>query len=197
MEVVDDCPDNEEKWRVAAEKKNCAAYANQCDEPQRLVYHCTINAFSNQTLEMCAYGKYIFKGYCTVYSISGNLIGPSHLTRGSNCPKVYNSSKAFKCQGCYDATKKGTEHISLETNTDPDISAKNKTQTEREPADHDFSNENESQERMQIVYAIIFIVGVILVIVVIIIIIVVYRWKRCFCFSDSHIRRENLIMPMI
>uniref|UniRef100_A0A8W8MHA3 Uncharacterized protein n=1 Tax=Magallana gigas TaxID=29159 RepID=A0A8W8MHA3_MAGGI len=62
VEVVDDCPDSEEKWRVAAERKNCAAYANQCDEPQRLVYHCTINAFSNQTLEMCAYGKYIFKG---------------------------------------------------------------------------------------------------------------------------------------
>lgn len=62
MKVVDDCPDNEEKWRVAAERKNCAAYANQCDEPQRLVYHCTTNAFSNQTLEVCAYGKYIFGG---------------------------------------------------------------------------------------------------------------------------------------
>lgn len=188
MQVVDDCPDSEEKWKEAAERKNCTAYANQCDEPRRFVYHCTINAFSNQTLEVCAYGKYIFEGHCTVYSISGNLIGPSHLTRGSNCPKVYNSSEAFKCQGCYDATKKGTENISLETNTDPDISAKNKTQTEREPADHDFSN-----ERMQIVYAIITIVGVILVIFVIIIIIVVCRWKRCFCFSDSPIRGENLI----
>lgn len=50
---------------------------------------------------------------------------------------------------------------------------------------------------MLIVYVIIIIVGVILVIVVIIIIIVVYWLKRCFCFSDSYIRRENLIMFMI
>lgn len=61
----------------------------------------------------------------------------------------------------------------------------------REPADNDFSNENDSQERMQIVYAII--VGVILVIALIIIIIVVCWCKKRFCFSDSHIRRENLI----
>lgn len=62
VQVVDDCPDSEEKWKEAAERKNCTAYANQCDEPRRFVYHCTINAFSNQTLEVCAYGKYIFEG---------------------------------------------------------------------------------------------------------------------------------------
>lgn len=156
MKIVSDCPDSEEKWREAAERKNCAAYASQCDEPQRLVYHCTINAFSNQTLEVCAYWKYIFKGYCTVYSISGNLIGPSHLTKGSKCPNPYKSSDAFKCQGCYNATKKTTEHISLETNTD--VSAKNTTRTEREPADHDSSNKNDSKERLKIVI----LVGVIL-----------------------------------
>lgn len=70
MEFVDDCPDNEEKLREAAERKNCAAYANQCDEPQRLVYHCTINAFSNQTLEVCAYGKYIFEGIFVLKSFN-------------------------------------------------------------------------------------------------------------------------------
>lgn len=70
VQVVDDCPDSEEKWKEAAERKNCTAYANQCDEPRRFVYHCTINAFSNQTLEVCAYGKYIFEGIFVLNSFN-------------------------------------------------------------------------------------------------------------------------------
>lgn len=70
MEIVSDCPDSEEKWKKAAERKNCADYASQCDEPQRLVYHCTLNAFSNQTLEVCAYWKYIFQGILVFNSLN-------------------------------------------------------------------------------------------------------------------------------
>lgn len=62
MEIVDDCPVSEEEWREAAARKNCAAYASQCDEPERLVYHCVINTFVNETLEVCAYGKEILLG---------------------------------------------------------------------------------------------------------------------------------------
>lgn len=62
MKVVDDCPDTEEKWREAAARKNCSAYANQCDEPDRLVYHCVINDFVNETLEVCAYSRIIVLG---------------------------------------------------------------------------------------------------------------------------------------
>lgn len=62
VEIVDDCPNSEEKWREAAARKNCAAYASQCDEPDRLVYHCVINAFVNQTLEVCAYRRIIVLG---------------------------------------------------------------------------------------------------------------------------------------
>uniref|UniRef100_K1QTY3 Uncharacterized protein n=1 Tax=Magallana gigas TaxID=29159 RepID=K1QTY3_MAGGI len=42
-----------------ARRKNCTAYASQCHEPQRLVYHCVINEYANQTLEVCAYGRII------------------------------------------------------------------------------------------------------------------------------------------
>lgn len=62
MEVVDDCPDTKEKWREALARKNCSAYASQCDEPDRLVYHCVINAFVNETLEVCAYSRIIVLG---------------------------------------------------------------------------------------------------------------------------------------
>lgn len=89
MKIVSDCPDSEEKWREAAERKNCAAYASQCDEPQRLVYHCTINAFSNQTLEVCAYWKYIFKGIFVFNSLNffRHSLADSNpcLEKGTSC----------------------------------------------------------------------------------------------------------------
>lgn len=62
MQFVDSCPDSEEKWKKAAARKNCSAYANLCDEPERLVYHCVINEYVSQTLEVCAYRRLIFLG---------------------------------------------------------------------------------------------------------------------------------------
>lgn len=62
VQAVDDCPESEEKWKEAAAKKNCAAYAKQCDKAERLEYHCVINSFVNQTIEVCAYSRIIVLG---------------------------------------------------------------------------------------------------------------------------------------
>lgn len=62
VQIVDDCPDTLEKWKKAAEKKNCAAFANQCSKPNKLQYHCVINPFVNETIEVCAYAKNIVLG---------------------------------------------------------------------------------------------------------------------------------------
>lgn len=62
VQFVDRCPDSEEKWKKAAARKNCSAYANQCSEPERLKYHCVINELVTQTLEVCAYTQFIFLG---------------------------------------------------------------------------------------------------------------------------------------
>lgn len=62
VEIVDNCPDNEEGLRQAAARKNCAAHASSCSEPDRLVYHCVINSFVNHTLEVCAHWRIIFLG---------------------------------------------------------------------------------------------------------------------------------------
>lgn len=48
---------------------NCTAYANNCSEPKRLEYHCVINTFVNQTLEVCAYGQNILQGCTTEHII--------------------------------------------------------------------------------------------------------------------------------
>lgn len=62
VKVVKNCPDSEEKWIEASARKNCLAYASQCDEPVKLVYHCVINTYVNQTVEVCAYAQNIALG---------------------------------------------------------------------------------------------------------------------------------------
>lgn len=62
VQIVDGCPDSKEKWKEAVARKNCSAYANQCDEPNKLVYHCVINEYVTQTLEVCAYAQNIVLG---------------------------------------------------------------------------------------------------------------------------------------
>lgn len=108
IQIVKNCPESEEKWREAAARKNCAAYSNQCSGPKRLVYHCLLNEYINQTLEVCAYAQNIVLGYCTYYS--GNRILPNFRTSCKNfvknpCPDFYRSTEAFKYQGCYELTK--------------------------------------------------------------------------------------------
>lgn len=62
VQIVDECPDSLEKWKKAAMIKNCTAYANQCSKPKKLQYHCVINPFVNETIEVCAYAKNIVLG---------------------------------------------------------------------------------------------------------------------------------------
>lgn len=62
VQVVEDCPDSLEKWNKAAERKNCADFAAHCDKPKALQYHCVINQFVNETIEVCAYAQNIVLG---------------------------------------------------------------------------------------------------------------------------------------
>lgn len=62
VETVEKCPNNEEEWKTAAARKNCAAYAKYCSSPTEFVYHCVINSYINETLEVCAYNAFIVSG---------------------------------------------------------------------------------------------------------------------------------------
>lgn len=111
VQFVKDCPQNEKSWREAAARKKCLGYASNCSEPERLVYHCVINAFVNQTLEVCAYERFIMLGYCAEYSFGGNRIQQNSKAICSNipqnsCPDGYPSTEAYKYQNCYELTKK-------------------------------------------------------------------------------------------
>lgn len=120
IQIVDYCPDSEEKWRQAATRKNCSAYANQCSEPNKFVYHCVINEYVTETLEVCAYSRYIFSGKCTGYSVSGNVIQQNSRTncavfKNNSCPNYYNSDEAYRYPDCYKLTRKTTPNTGNST----------------------------------------------------------------------------------
>nr|XP_022289163.1 uncharacterized protein LOC111101134 isoform X2 [Crassostrea virginica] len=106
VKMVDKCPENEEGWQKAAARMNCSKYAHQCDNPDKFVYHCAVNPYINETLEVCAIQKTIVRGYCTYYSRLGKSIQLNYKrkcqTFSSNpCPDFYPSNEAFKYPGCY------------------------------------------------------------------------------------------------
>lgn len=55
------CPTNDEEWETAGKLKNCQITSAQqkCSEADKFVYHCVINGFENETLEVCAPQKLI------------------------------------------------------------------------------------------------------------------------------------------
>ena len=63
--AVKACPTSKEDWESAARKKNCAKLASlqNCTTPDNFKYHCVINSYRNETVEVCAPRKLII-GYC-------------------------------------------------------------------------------------------------------------------------------------
>lgn len=63
INIVQSCPTSKEEWNRAAYDKNCTELAqrNNCTPvSERLEYHCVINTFKNETLEVCAPARVIF-----------------------------------------------------------------------------------------------------------------------------------------
>lgn len=56
VKVVASCPTSKEEWDKAAIKKNCRNDAAQqnCTSANLFLYHCVINGYGNETLEVCA-----------------------------------------------------------------------------------------------------------------------------------------------
>lgn len=62
VKVVSSCPTSKEKWDKAAIEKNCTNDAAQqnCTSANLFLYHCLINGYGNETLEVCAPQRVIF-----------------------------------------------------------------------------------------------------------------------------------------
>lgn len=62
VEIVTACPTSKTEWEIAAYKKNCERIASRqkCDSVERFKYHCVINGFRNELVEVCAPSRIIF-----------------------------------------------------------------------------------------------------------------------------------------
>lgn len=114
---VDRCPTDARSWEIAAKNMNCDAIKHNCSQSSSrhlFQYHCVINAWINETLEVCALNRSIF-GYCTEYNVMGQVIQENYKAYCRNftppCPYFYNSAEAYKYQSCYKLIKKNHQTI--------------------------------------------------------------------------------------
>lgn len=62
VKIVESCPTSKTEWDVAARKKGCGKIALQqnCSSAEKFEYHCVLNGYRNETLEVCAPSRIIF-----------------------------------------------------------------------------------------------------------------------------------------
>lgn len=56
VRVVQTCPQNEAELSHAQQQKKCELLAKyqRCTKPDKFKYHCVLNVFLNETIEVCA-----------------------------------------------------------------------------------------------------------------------------------------------
>ncbi|XP_078333757.1 uncharacterized protein LOC111101739 isoform X2 [Crassostrea virginica] len=94
VKKVKSCPQTAEEWGNAADKKGCEKVNNS------FIYHCVMNTWRNETVEVCALAIRIVGKVCPEYNVGGCRIQRSK-ENCSECPVSYNSSESYLYQECY------------------------------------------------------------------------------------------------
>lgn len=124
---VKSCPRTLDEWRESGKRKNCKQVAHSCASFE---YHCVINAWENGTVEICAPSQLIIGKVCAEFNFGGNRIQRNDNTQCQKCPKVYNSSDAFRYPECYDHVK-NTETIKKSQSTKHSLDVSSDSYTTR------------------------------------------------------------------
>uniref|UniRef100_A0A8W8JHW9 LIM zinc-binding domain-containing protein n=2 Tax=Magallana gigas TaxID=29159 RepID=A0A8W8JHW9_MAGGI len=104
VSVVSKCPTTKTEWDEAASRKKCSHMSAKCGNKSP-VYHCLLNQWRNETVEVCASNWYI-SGFCAIYNTEEMKViddfsrDCTNLT-GGPCPTRYISTDAYMYQGCY------------------------------------------------------------------------------------------------
>ena len=76
--VIDSCPMILSEWNQRALQKNCSRYPQTCFRP--LEYHCLLNPYGNESLEVCApntwmaEGKFVYMKFIIFFVIWVNVM---------------------------------------------------------------------------------------------------------------------------
>lgn len=114
VRVVQTCPQNEAELSRAQQQKKCEHLAKyqKCTKPATFKYHCVLNAFSNETIEVCAQEIYS-QGYCVKFD-EGSLLqmfGEDCTTYSNPCATRFLSSDLLQYLQCNDLLQKGMDSI--------------------------------------------------------------------------------------
>lgn len=96
---VSSCPIDQTEWNIKATEKSCSSRVHNCS--RNLTYHCLINPWQNNTIEVCAPKTKISAGYCAEYNTRGGKVQELHTKSCSTCNYTYESTDAYKYQECY------------------------------------------------------------------------------------------------
>ncbi|XP_056015860.1 uncharacterized protein LOC125674581 isoform X2 [Ostrea edulis] len=102
---VSRCPTTEEEFRMAERRKSCVHIKQNCTGKTGFKYHCVINEYGNNSLEVCAPTWYI-SGFCTEYNVKGRVI-QDHYRKDCTtfnkdpCPSRYLSTGSYKYSECF------------------------------------------------------------------------------------------------
>lgn len=70
LRIVKSCPKSKDEWERAAHDMKCnklAERGNCTNTKKELQYHCVINVYMNETLEVCAPSRFIFGNDFGIY----------------------------------------------------------------------------------------------------------------------------------
>ncbi|XP_056014913.1 uncharacterized protein LOC130052837 [Ostrea edulis] len=114
--AVQVCPKTAAEWATAASKKGCHNIKNSCESFE---YHCVINAWQNETIEVCSKVINIVGNVCAEYSFGGRRIQRNRDTKCATCPSVYKSNETYKYSECYSQTyqRRKTVRPNISTST--------------------------------------------------------------------------------
>ncbi|XP_078319143.1 uncharacterized protein LOC144620906, partial [Crassostrea virginica] len=92
------CPSNAKEWDERSLKKGCSQIKHTC---RSFKYHCVVNSWLNETIEVCAPVRIIVGKTCAEYNSGGKTIQRNLKVDCKECPDVYSSVKSFLYQKCY------------------------------------------------------------------------------------------------
>lgn len=118
--LVTSCPTSKVEWDTAALKKNCRGIASQqnCAPVDKFRYHCVINGYRNETLEVCAPSRIIF-GHCVEFNQLGGVIQDQWSSPCNDtfpkCDVIYASTAAYKYPDCYELVSMDRNYVTTES----------------------------------------------------------------------------------
>ncbi|XP_062570639.1 uncharacterized protein LOC134232660 isoform X2 [Saccostrea cucullata] len=96
------CPSDFEEYQVAALRKNCSKYKNEC---RSFEYHCVLNDDTTKIMEVCAPSRYIQFGKCAEFNIGLRSIRRVFFSDCTTfkhpCPISYNSTESYRYSDCF------------------------------------------------------------------------------------------------